>query len=265
MRPALAFMALVSTAALAAADLPTSVEITIEPQKFGDVGSILKVDSTVANFRFDRPVSHLALVLEAFPKEPRMVPVARLALNLTKPVAEGRFCVQMVDQGFLPVGNGAPHQMQLFMQLDCGDAIISSSQSFLKEKFTFSKSLARAGAGTFTRKITGARAPVFWLMGNSDSGTYFHDDDLETMIAKNRDAYVLVAHLEIAKEPGTSVLGGSPGEGTKSVAASKAAALSASAISPSVAVASSTRGGAKPTAAKSSGSATSKKKKKRSS
>jgi hypothetical protein len=194
-----------------AGTLPATVEVTVEPQKFGDVASILKVDSTVASFRFDKPVSHLALVLEARPKEPRTVHVARLALDLTKPVQEGRFCVQMADQGFLPMGNGAPHQMQLFMQIDCGGTLISSSQSFLKEKFNFSRSLTRTGAGTVTRKVAGHRAPVFWLMGNSDSGTYFNDDDLDKMVARNRDAYVLIAYLEVAKPP---VIAEEPGPST---------------------------------------------------
>ena len=139
-------------------------------------------------------------MLEAYPKEAQSVPVARLALDLTKPMTEGRLCVQMADQGFLPVGNGAPHQMQLFMQLDCGGTLISSSQSFLKEKFNCNKSLARMGAGTSTRTLTGNRAPVFWLMGNSDNGTYRNDDDLDKMISKNnRDAYVLIAYLEVSK------------------------------------------------------------------
>ena len=185
---------------LAAAQPPTSVEVTVEPQKFGDVSSILKVDSTIATFKFDEPVTHLALVLEAFPKEPLRVPVARLALDLAKPVKEGRLCVQMADQGFVPLGNGAPHQMQLFMQLDCGGAMISSSQSFLKEKFNFSRSLARLGAGTVTRAVTDHRAPIFWLMGNSDTGTYFNHDDVDKMIVKNRDAYVLIAYLETSKD-----------------------------------------------------------------
>src|SRR6187402_1659301 len=92
---------------------PTTVEVTIEPPKFGDVSSILKVDSTIASFKFDEPVTYLALVLEAYPKEPQRIPVARLALDLAKPVKEGRLCVQMADQGFVPLGNGAPHQMQL--------------------------------------------------------------------------------------------------------------------------------------------------------
>lgn len=182
-------------------DLPSSVGITLEPTKFGDVSSILKVDSTVGAFKFDRPVTHLALVLEARPKEPRTIHVARLTLELKKPVQEGRFCVQMADQGFLPLGNGAPHQMQLFMQIDCGGTLISSSQSFLKEKFNFSRSLARSGPGTLERKLSGHRVPVFWLMGNSDEGTYFNDDDLDKMVAKNKDAYVLIAYLEVAKEP----------------------------------------------------------------
>lgn len=180
---------------------PTSAEVTIEPVKFGDVASILKVDSTVATFKFDQPVSYLALVLEARPKEPRTVHVARLALELKTPVKEGRFCVQMADQGFLPMGNGAPHQMQLFMQLDCGGTLISSSQSFLKEKFNFSRSLARSGSGTLIRKVTGQRVPVFWLMGNSDDGTYFNDDDLDKMVTRNKDAYVMVAYLETSKDP----------------------------------------------------------------
>jgi hypothetical protein len=85
------------------------------------------------------------------------------------------------------------------MQLDCGGAMISSSQSFLKEKFNFSRSLARSGGGTVTRHVSGNRAPVFWLMGNSDSGTYFNVDDLDKMIARNRDAYVLIASLETSK------------------------------------------------------------------
>lgn len=186
---------------LRAATLPTSAEVTIEGARFGDVASILKVDSTVVSFRFDAPVSYLALVLEAYPKESTAVPVGRLALELTKPVKEGRLCVQMADQGFLPLGNGAPHQMQLFMQVDCGGSLVSSSQSFLKEKFNFSRSLARAGEGTLTRKVTGNRVPVLWLMGNSDSGTYFNDDDLGKMIAKNHDAYILIGYLEITKEP----------------------------------------------------------------
>lgn len=214
-----ACLALLCTAVHAAAPLPTTVEITVEPQKFGDVASILKIDSTVASFTLDQPVSHLALVLEAFPKETSPIPLARLALELTKPVTEGRFCIQMADQGFLPLGNGAPHQMQLFMQLDCGGTLISSSQSFLKEKFNFSKSLARMGAGTQERKVSGHRAPVFWLMGNSDTGTYLNDDDLEKMIAKNKmDAYIVIAYLEIAKE-GTvpaSVLAAKPGETSSS-------------------------------------------------
>ena len=125
------------------------------------------------------PWTWLALVLEAYPKEKRMVPVARLALELTKPTAEGRFCVQMADQGFIPLGNGAPHQMQLFLQLDCGGTLVSSSQSFLKEKFNFSKSLARPGTGTQVRQVAGHRVPVFWLMGNSDTGTYLTDEALE--------------------------------------------------------------------------------------
>jgi hypothetical protein len=202
MRPALALMALLCAANLVAAGpLPTQIEVTIEPQKFGDVASILKVDSTVASFKFDQPVEHLALVLESCPKEQRTVPVARLALELTSPTAEGRFCVQMADQGFIPLGNGAPHQMQLSLQLDCGGTLVSSSQSFLKEKFSFSKSLARLGAGTQVRQITGHRVPVFWLMGNSDSGTYVTDDALDKLIAKNaNDAYILVAYLEFAKE-----------------------------------------------------------------
>jgi hypothetical protein len=180
---------------------PTRVEVTIDPQKFGDAASILKVDSTIATFRFDQPVKYLALVLEAYPKEAQSIPLARLALDLTKPVSEGRLCVQMADQGFLPIGNGAPNQMQLFMQLDCGGTLISSSQSFLKEKFNCNKSLARTGAGTNTRVLAGNRAPVFWLMGNSDNGTYLNDDDLEKMIAKNnRDAYVLIAYLEVSKD-----------------------------------------------------------------
>ncbi len=181
--------------------LPATVQVTIDPVRFGDVASILKVDSTVASFRFDAPVSHLALVLEAYPKEPTPVPVGRLALELTKPITEGRLCVQMADQGFLPLGNGAPHQMQLFLQMDCGGSIISSSQSFLKEKFNFGRSLSRAGSGTLTRKVTSHRAPVLWLMGNSDSGTYFNDDDLEKMVAKNHDAYVIIGYLEVSKVP----------------------------------------------------------------
>jgi hypothetical protein len=57
------------------------------------------------------------------------------------------------------------------------------------------------GAGTNTRTLTGNRAPVFWLMGNSDNGTYRNDDDLDKMIAKNnRDAYVLIAYLEVSKD-----------------------------------------------------------------
>jgi hypothetical protein len=197
----LLLLALMGWPALAQPAPPTRVEVTIDPQKFGDVASILKVDSTVASFRFDEPVQYLALVLEAYPKEVQSIPLARLALDLTRPVKEGRLCVQMADQGFLPVGNGAPHQMQLFMQLDCGGTLISSSQSFLKEKFNCNKSLARMGAGTSTRALTGNRAPVFWLMGNSDNGTYLNDDDLEKMIAKNnRDAYVLIAYLEISKD-----------------------------------------------------------------
>lgn len=198
---------------------PTIVEVTIEPPKFGDVASILKVDSTVATFKFDAPVSHLALVLEAYPKEPLRTPVARLALDLTKPVKEGRFCVQMADQGFIPLGNGAPHQMQLFMQLDCGGTLISSSQSFLKEKFNFGRSLARLGAGAHTYHVTGSRAPVFWLMGNSDTGTYFNDDNLDKLIAKNKDAYVLIASLDISKDGQAPVLAtaaaSSPVETTK--------------------------------------------------
>lgn len=183
-----------------AAPLPTSVEVTVEPQKFGDTSSILQVDSTVATFRFDRPVQHLALVLESRPKEPRTIRIARLSLELAKPVTEGRLCVQMADQGFIPLGNGSPNQMQLFMQVDCGGTLISSSQSFLKEKFNFSRSRARTGAGTLTRKVVENRAPVFWLMGNSDNGTYFNDDDLNKMVSKNRDAYVLIAYLEVAEE-----------------------------------------------------------------
>jgi hypothetical protein len=196
-------MALLCAARLAAAESmpPTQIEVTIEPQKFGDVGSILKVDSTVASFKFDKPVEQLAMVVEAYPKEKRLVPVARLALELTKPTAEGRLCVQMADQGFIPLGNGAPHQMQLFLQVDCGGTVVSSSQSFLKEKFNFSKSLARPGAGTQMRLITSHRVPVFWLMGNSDTGTYLTDEALDKLIAKNaNDAYVLVAYLEFAKE-----------------------------------------------------------------
>jgi hypothetical protein len=218
-------MAMLCAARLVAAEIPTSIEVIIEPPKFGDVASILKVDSTVATFKLDQPVTHLALVLEASPKEPRVVPVARLALELARPVTEGRFCVQMADQGFLPLGNGAPHQMQLFMQLDCGGSIISSSQSFLKEKFSFSKSVVRPGGGTTVRKVTGHRAPVFWLMGNSDRGTYFNDDDLDKMIAKNaNDAYILIAYLEIAKEgsvPALVLAGGS-----KSASSTSAASLS---------------------------------------
>lgn len=194
-------LALTGLPALAQTPPPTSVEVTIEPQKFGDVGSILKVDSTIATFHFDQPVKYLALVLEAYPKEAQSVPLARLALDLTKPVSEGRLCVQMADQGFMPIGNGAPNQMQLFMQLDCGGTVISSSQSFLKEKFNCNKSLARMGAGANKRTLTGNRAPVFWLMGNSDNGTYLNDDDLDKMIAKNnRDAYVLIAYLEVSKD-----------------------------------------------------------------
>jgi hypothetical protein len=194
-------LALTGLPALAQPAPPTRVEVTIEAQKFGDVASILKVDSTVATFHFDEPVQYLALVLEAYPKETQSIPLARLALDLTKPVKEGRLCVQMADQGFLPVGNGAPHQMQLFMQLDCGGTLISSSQSFLKEKFNCNKSLARMGAGTDTRMLTGNRAPVFWLMGNSDHGTYLNDDDLDKMVAKNcREAYVLIAYLEVSKD-----------------------------------------------------------------
>ena len=37
-------LALTGLPALAQTPPPTSVEVTIEPQKFGDVGSILKVD-----------------------------------------------------------------------------------------------------------------------------------------------------------------------------------------------------------------------------
>lgn len=193
-------IAITSILRVVAETLPTSVEVTIEPEKFGDTASILKVDSTVAAFRFDQPVKHLALVLESRPKEPRTVHVARLALELMKPVKEGRFCVQMVDQGFLPLGNGSPNQMQLFMQIDCGGTLISSSQSFLKEKFNLSRSRARTGSGALTRKVEGNRAPVFWMMGNSDTGTYFNDEDLDKMIAKNKDAYVLIAYLEVAME-----------------------------------------------------------------
>jgi hypothetical protein len=226
MRSALAaFMALLCVR-LAAAQPPTSVEVTIEPQKFGDVSSILKVDSTIATFKFDEPVTHLALVLEAFPKEPQRVPVARLALDLARPVKEGRLCVQMADQGFVPLGNGAPHQMQLFMQLDCGGAMISSSQSFLKEKFNFSRSLARLGPGTVTRAVTGHRAPVFWVMGNSDTGTYSNHDDLEKMIVKNRDAYVLIASLETSKDAAVLARG--------SGGSSKAADVQASKTSPAI-------------------------------
>ena len=198
--PTAAITLILSATCAAAEPLPTSVEVTIEPQKFGDTASILQVDSTVATFRFDRPVQHLALVLESRPKEPRTTRVARLSLELAKPVAEGRLCVQMADQGFIPLGNGSPNQMQLFMQVDCGGTLISSSQSFLKEKFNFSKSRARTGAGTLTRKVVDNRAPVFWLMGNSDNGTYFNDDDLDKMASKNRDAYVLIAYLEVATE-----------------------------------------------------------------
>lgn len=198
--PTAAIIVIISTACAAADTLPTCVEVTIEPQRFGDTSSILQVDSTVATFRFDRPVQHLALVLESRPKEPRTTRVARLSLELAKPVTEGRLCVQMADQGFIPLGNGSPNQMQLFMQMDCGGTLISSSQSFLKEKFNFSRSRARTGAGTLTRKVVDNRAPVFWLMGNSDNGTYFNDDDLDKMVSKNRDAYVLIAYLEVAQE-----------------------------------------------------------------
>jgi hypothetical protein len=200
MRPAFAAIMALLCVRLTLAEPPSTVEVTLDPPKFGDVSSILKVDSTVASFKFDAPVRFLALVLEAYPKEPQSVPVARLALDLAQPVTEGRLCVQMVDQGFLPVGNGAPHQMQLFMQLDCGGTLISSSQSFLKEKFNFSKSLARMGTGTVKRSLTGSRVPIFWLMGNSDSGTYFNDGDVEKMVAKNRDAYILIASLETSKD-----------------------------------------------------------------
>ncbi|MFZ4768503.1 MAG: hypothetical protein ACOYMN_26450, partial [Roseimicrobium sp.] len=199
-----AFLCLLSATAWAENPLPTRVEVTIEPVKFGDVASILKVDATVASFKFDQPVSRLALVLEARPKEPRTVSVARVALDLAKPVTEGRLCVQMADQGFIPLGNGSPNQMQLFMQMDCGDTLISSSQSFLKEKFNFSRSRARSGAGTITRTVTGTRAPIFWIMGNSDSGTYFNDDNLDKMVSKNRDAYVLIGYLDFSKEGPTA-------------------------------------------------------------
>lgn len=196
---------------------PTAVEVKIEPRTFGDVASILKIDSTVGSFKFDQPVSFLALVLEAYPKETEPVIVGRLALELAKPLQEGHFCVQMADQGFLPLGNGAPHQMQLFMQLECGGSLVSSSQSFLKEKFNFSKSIARLAAGTQTRKIESRRAPVFWLMGNSDDGTYINDEDLRKMIERNnRDAYVLVAYLETSRDASllareTSAVPGAPG------------------------------------------------------
>lgn len=217
--PSVAVLALLSALRVAAETLPASMEVTIEPEKFGEVSSILKVNSLVGSFRLDQPAQHLALVLESRPKEPRTVHVARLSLELTKPVKEGRFCVQMVDQGFLPLGNGSPNQMQLLMQLDCGGTVISSSQSFLKEKFNMSKSRARTGAGTLTRKIVGSRAPIFWMMGNSDSSIYFNDDDLEKMIDKNKDAYVLIAYLQVAKEPppppNTSPLAEAPEQPTK--------------------------------------------------
>jgi hypothetical protein len=231
------FMALLCATSVVAADLPAKVEVTIEPPKFGDIANILKVDSTVASFKLDEPVSHLALVLEAYPKEAQSIPIGRLALALTKPVKEGRFCVQMADQGFIPLGNGAPHQMQLFMQIDCGGTLISSSQSFLKEKFNFSKSLARMGAGTQQRKVTGHRVPMFWLMGNSDTGTYLNDEDLNKMVAKNRmDAYVLIAYLEIAKEGTVPVLAGKPAETAKPTETIKPATASAGAASPALAL-----------------------------
>jgi hypothetical protein len=229
-------LALTGLPALAQPAPPTRVEVTIEAQKFGDVASILKVDSTVASFRFDEPVQYLALVLEAYPKETQSVPLARLALDLTRPVKEGRLCVQMADQGFLPIGNGAPHQMQLFMQLDCGGTLISSSQSFLKEKFNCNKSLARMGAGTDTRMLMGNRAPVFWLMGNSDHGTYLNDDDLDKMVAKNcREAYVLIAYLEVSKD--APVLAQRSAASAKSEKAPKTALVATSA-NPNLAVSS---------------------------
>ena len=82
--PTAAITLILSATCAAAEPLPTSVEVTIEPQKFGDTASILQVDSTVATFRFDRPVQHLALVLESRPKEPRTTRVARLSLQELK-------------------------------------------------------------------------------------------------------------------------------------------------------------------------------------
>jgi hypothetical protein len=278
-------MAMLCAAGLVSAGpLPSQIEVTIEPQKFGDVASILKVDSTVASFKFDQPVERLALVLEAWPKEKRTMPVARLALELTKPMTEGRFCVQMADQGFIPLGNGAPHQMQLFLQLDCGGTLVSSSQSFLKEKFNFNKSLARPGAGTQVRKISSHRVPIFWLMGNSDTGTYLTDDELDKLISKNaNDAYILVAYLEFAKEgaapapvlatptptpkPAETVKPAvpQPGSGT-SVIATVPSSTAATSVNATKAVeGSSTKSGSKSKPAKSKPTSSSAKTKKRSS
>jgi hypothetical protein len=139
------------------------------------------------------------------------------------------------------------------------------------------------GTGTVKRGVAGNRVPVFWLMGNSDSGTYFNDADLEKMIAKNRDAYILVAYLQISKEGAAPALADSPVETAKSVvapasptsgASSQVIGLvgppypvpvkaSASDSSPGTSASASKSQNAQATSSRSSSSSSSKKKKKR--